>query len=232
MDISLAPELLVNNPFTGILQEQLKRLPCNYYVVSNELILLDCNDTQAKALHFAEASDIIGTSIASLIPDESVCQVRKNNEQVVKRNTVMYFNEFFMWEDTFNSYLSLKFPFYNNNKIIGSFGISINLFDACFTEVNHFLSGSKLQKLALQSKRLRNWLTETEIDGVLVSKSEAAVLYYLIQGQTAKGIGASLHLSPRTVEIHLANLKDKLKCRNKSELITKVLNSEFYNRVC
>lgn len=45
---------------------------------------------------------------------------------------------------------------------------------------------------------------------------------FLLKGLSQKEIALQLNISPRTVETHLNNLKIKLACRNKSELITKL----------
>jgi DNA-binding CsgD family transcriptional regulator len=44
----------------------------------------------------------------------------------------------------------------------------------------------------------------------------------LLSGKTAKEIARQLDLSPRTVEYYLTNIKLKLKCSNKVELVTKL----------
>ena len=46
---------------------------------------------------------------------------------------------------------------------------------------------------------------------------------YLLNGRTAKETGESLGLSARTVEYYLGNIKSKLECKNKSELIAKLV---------
>lgn len=46
----------------------------------------------------------------------------------------------------------------------------------------------------------------------------------LLRGHTAKRIGQQLHISPRTVETHINNLKHKMSCRNKSDLIQQLMD--------
>jgi len=60
----------------------------------------------------------------------------------------------------------------------------------------------------------------------LLSKREMDIVTFLLNGQTAKETASKLFISSRTVEAHLNNIKEKLKCRNKFELVNKLLKSE------
>lgn len=51
---------------------------------------------------------------------------------------------------------------------------------------------------------------------------EHQCIQYLLQGLSNKDIAAKLCLSPRTVEAYLDNIKTKLYCKNKIELIIKL----------
>ena len=58
---------------------------------------------------------------------------------------------------------------------------------------------------------------------------ECAVLF--MQGKTIVQAGQALKLSPRTIEFYLNNMKRKLNCRTKSELICKMLESNLRSKV-
>lgn len=60
-----------------------------------------------------------------------------------------------------------------------------------------------------------------------LTKREAQCLFFIIRGKTAKYIASVLDLSIRTVEAYIQNIKDKLDCRNKSNLIDKAIEIGF-----
>lgn len=51
-----------------------------------------------------------------------------------------------------------------------------------------------------------------------LTKQQLNCLSYFVYGKTAKEIAKILHLSPRTIESHLNDVKNKLQCASKSEL--------------
>lgn len=59
---------------------------------------------------------------------------------------------------------------------------------------------------------------------IRLTRREATCVYYLVQGYTGKLIAKKLSLSPRTVETHLINIKNKAECNRAIELIRKIKN--------
>lgn len=62
---------------------------------------------------------------------------------------------------------------------------------------------------------------------ILFSEREAQVLKYFLQGYAAKEIGAILVISPKTVEFHLASIKEKAHCRKRSDIFKAALAEGF-----
>ncbi len=55
-----------------------------------------------------------------------------------------------------------------------------------------------------------------------LSRREQQVMKYLREGMTAKQTASEMYVSTRTVEFHLNNIKDKVGCRSKLELLSRI----------
>lgn len=66
---------------------------------------------------------------------------------------------------------------------------------------------------------------------VYFTQREAQVMFYLLRGFSNKRVSILLQLSARTVEFYINNMKTKLNCRFKSDLLTEVAASEFLQGV-
>lgn len=75
------------------------------------------------------------------------------------------------------------------------------------------------QKLAIWTYRP----IETEEAGSLLTPAEKRVARYLVNGFTSKEIALTIGCSPRTVEVHRANMIRKMKVRNSFELVSRLL---------
>jgi DNA-binding CsgD family transcriptional regulator len=66
-------------------------------------------------------------------------------------------------------------------------------------------------------------------DKVSLSKREFECLFYLVQGRTMKEIARFMNLSFRTIEFHLNNVKRKLNCNKKSQVIDTLLKNVVFS---
>lgn len=60
---------------------------------------------------------------------------------------------------------------------------------------------------------------------------ECECVFLLIRGKTAKEIAGLLSLSSRTVESYLENIKHKMDCRNKAEILMKALLNGYQEQI-
>lgn len=115
--------------------------------------------------------------------------------------------------------LTIKLPWYNDeNKVVGIFGCSIILGRDALAD-----SLSTVSNLGLlhPPENPSNYIGK-EINNNYLSKREISCANLLLSGMTYKEIAIQLNLSYRTIETYIENLKQKLHCRNKTELVLKL----------
>ena len=69
----------------------------------------------------------------------------------------------------------------------------------------------------------------SKFSGIHFSQREADCMLHMLRGKSINGIAKSTQLSPRTVEYYVKNIKKKVGCRTKFELIELVIDSDFLN---
>ncbi len=67
--------------------------------------------------------------------------------------------------------------------------------------------------------------------GIYFTRREAECMILLLRGKTINGVANVLNLSPRTVEYYIKNMKAKVGCRTKFELVDLVHASDFMRGV-
>ena len=60
-----------------------------------------------------------------------------------------------------------------------------------------------------------------------LSKRESECVCYILRGMTTKQMANVMCLSPRTIEGYILNIRNKLDCKNRYEIMSKVLGDSF-----
>lgn len=81
-----------------------------------------------------------------------------------------------------------------------------------------------------KNNHCRYYLFEESTD-IYFTQREAETMQLLLQGHTLVSAAEQLNLSPRTIEYYLKNMKMKLSCKTKSDLLKKVAQSDFIKDV-
>lgn len=97
--------------------------------------------------------------------------------------------------------------------------------------------GIKIPEIQLPRERLQQFLrqvlpTSEQLDFYDFTVRELECIKEFLNGKTAREIAQALHLSNRTIEHRLDNLKDKLDCNSRSELFCKLLKIKEYYPDC
>lgn len=94
-------------------------------------------------------------------------------------------------------------------------------------QTGNFAIRVKQQECGWRKKTLQRVYLTGEYTGVYFSRRESECLNLLTLGYTIKRVAETLTLSTRTVEFYIKNMKKKLNCRTRSELIGIVMCHGF-----
>jgi len=89
----------------------------------------------------------------------------------------------------------------------------------------------KPKRRGKKRKQAKIYKLGKKFKGIHFSRREAECMVCFLQGKTIYGTAAAIGLSPRTVEYYVKNMKSKIGCHSKCELIEKVLQSSFLDNV-
>lgn len=199
--------------------EQILKQPFSIYFVKGEdCSLARINSTCAENCLFDSELSAIGKISSDFLNKESAHFAVTADRTVLAQETVNICEHELEHSDgaTYN-YLTIKSPWYQDQKLVGVFGCSIML-------NRHPLVNSlqSIAELGLLSTNVFNPLVAN--DKITLSMRELSLAKLLVTGLTAKEIAKRLNLSHRTIESYLINLKIKLRCKNKTELAIKLFN--------
>ena len=111
----------------------------------------------------------------------------------------------------------------DSGKILGVTCHIVEIFDPSIFELV-----SILNQHALNKKQIYRLDKKSNLG---LSTRQEEVLFYLVRGKTAKSIANVLHISVRTVESYLNDIKLKLGCNSKSELIEFAIYNGFLEKI-
>lgn len=182
-------------------------------------VFLGCSDVLAIKSGLM-TSNLIGLDDRDLIWRERAAQYRSDEKLVLNLKTTRCIQESLKTVNGDETILTFKTP------MIDSSGFINGIFGICFTLKENSL---------LEAVNWINQLGILAVDPMLLpvpnqalmqqlSKREQECLYHLTHGKSVKEIAKLLVCSPRTIETHIDNMKAKLQCYTRSELVSKAQN--------
>lgn len=127
--------------------------------------------------------------------------------------------------------LSKKTPYKENNIIVGYIFHAMEIHATALNQVCSTLIQSDKKYRTKESSNQRSYIISPTRFNTTISKRELDCIFYLLRGNTMKMIAKILNLSPRTVETYLEQVRIKLKCTNRSELIETCLAEGYLNYI-
>ena len=201
--------------------------PMNIYFMSPDSMMRKINDANAESCGYLSAQDSIGKSIRDIASREAAVNILRNDQAILRAEQTQVVNESFnRLDDVPLTALSIKIPWYQDDKIVGILGCSIlqGLAGApSLPEALTLLIQAGLLAPAVKTS-FTTALPQWEFSGNMLDQRDMEILYFLVRGRTAKSIAKQVQLSHRTIEHRLEAIKQKLMVSSKAELIEKVVD--------
>lgn len=194
-------------------------LPFCVYFINQNSQHQKLNEHSAAACDFSSVKDGIGKSIAERLKLKSALRILNNDLDVMKSNRRKIVEEPISYKNEKSiEGIAVKIPWYNSDdKIIGIFGCSI-------VYGLHSNPDFIEQMLGLHRETNNKIRLLSNINGIYITRRERDILNHTLRGKSAKEVGHNLHISQKTVEFHLDNLKLKFRASSKSELIDNIIS--------
>ncbi len=194
-----------------------------------------CNDRYSHIAGFDKTDDILGSK-----PDELRCRaaecadtfIKQNNQVMDERATLKIIDIHPYRNDEIKIFLTYKTPILDHNKnALGVICHANEITQHNLLNITSTLIEADKKYHYNNNKNQRSYNISNKFEKSELTPREMECLFYLIRGKTAKKIALILSISPRTVESHIANIKAKLNCETKSDLIDKSIDNKFINYI-
>ena len=194
----------LHSRITGIVTEK----DCNS-------VITRCNDV---FLHYAGANsmdDVIGRTDYDFPWNNYADVYRKHEVEAVSGNNYSAFIPFKIHNGETLIFLHTKAQKKDKEGTI--IGVSCHAVEIINPDMSHLIE--VLQETGTSDSNFNQYNLGKQTTAAELSYRQSEILFYYVRGKTSKIIARILGLSNRTVEHHIQNLKLKLNCRNKAELI-------------
>lgn len=154
---------------------------------------------------------------------------KKLMDQISDQKTIFNYDNALLISEFFDDFCEYFF-FYSPTENFNAINTYLSEMDQLKKFCKYFKKRAKnLIKSTDDDKLIQPWISNTceprdkivycENELILLTKREIEMGYMLVEGKTAKEISKIFCISQRTVEHHIANIKDKLNIRKKSDLV-------------
>jgi DNA-binding CsgD family transcriptional regulator len=127
--------------------------------------------------------------------------------------------------------LSKKAPFKENNTVVGYIFHGMEIHATALNQVCSTLIQTDKKYRAKVEVQQRSYIINPTTFKKTISKRELDCIFYLLRGNSMKMIAKILNISPRTVESYLEQVRVKLKCTNRADLIEACLAEGYLNYI-
>ncbi len=190
------------------------------------------NNKMIKAMGFELLDDFINVDFANV-----KCEVakdadlfKKESGMVIKHSKIVSTVGYHSYADGWRLILCEKAPLYGaNNNTIGTIAYWTDITNYNLVDYSSFISTSIKELIHTKKSSFSYILDDGSLNSYKLSERQIECLFFLLRGKSTKDIGNILSLSSRTVESYINEIKFKMSCLTKGELIEKAFYEGLIN---
>lgn len=185
------------------------------YILDNDSTMIYANPFNLNLCGVENLKYLYGKTAYQAFGKKINQQVIKNDRLVLANKYPLFFDEQISNNEIVKDVISIKYPLYNTiNEIIGIFGCSAIIDNSPAASLSLMMKIGLLNNVAT--------IPGFQLKNIYFTQRETQVIKHIMMGKTAKGIAKTLSISPRTVETHIENIKNKFGVSTKADLIEKI----------
>lgn len=203
-----------NERFTRHTVKSMLSLPFSVYFDNHDAVIQRANAHNVELCGFDSEKQAIGKNYFKRFTASTAHMLLQYDQQALVNEATKIYEETIQHDDQdeIHRLLSVKMPWYSvENKVIGLFGCCIDLDK---NPISNFLTSMTEMGLFNLAEN-----KNTDNEKVLLSKQQKICAMYLLQGLTNNEIAVQMNLSRRTIESYVESMKNKFRCKNKTQLI-------------
>ncbi len=205
------------------------------------IVVMDCNskfmysnDYTAKMFGYKNEESMIGIDAYGMRcpAADSAEDFIKQDQLVLKLNNQVNMLDIHGYADqAVKILITKKSPFKVDDKTIGVICHCVEVNNLFLRDICAAVMKTDSKYFDKNQKNNRSYIINSPGNHSKLTDREMDCLFYLLRGCTGKQIAKQLNLSPRTVETHINNIKLRLGCENKSDIIEYALLNGYLNYI-
>ncbi|MFI5406378.1 MAG: LuxR C-terminal-related transcriptional regulator [Nitrososphaerales archaeon] len=211
----------------------LGQLPGFFNINDMESRVIYSNNRTAKIFGFPSEESLIGITAFDLRCPAVECAAAFVQQDSIVRKTgkALTLLDIHGYTDGTKIFLTKKTPYIVNEKISGSICYATEINTHSLSQICAALIQSDKKYFTHRNNNERSYIIGMNPNEKQLSERETECVFYLLRGMTSKQIGNAIGLSRRTVEAYIENIKIKLNCNKRSEIVEYGLRSGYLNYI-
>lgn len=219
--------------YSLIKQEFIDQVPGLFLVMDLKSRFIAANKTALKWSGF-KSYDTMESQTYYNMP----CKVAEQHENFVnqdevtreRNNPVRILGYYCYANNDWKILFGEKYPIKNkNNEIIAAVSHFNDITNYNLIDLSKILNITTDKSLIKIHRKQVGYILENTYPNLPLSQRQCECMFFLLRGKTSKEIAKILNLSFRTIEGYIAQIKYKLNCSTKSEIIEKAITDGYIN---